>query len=79
VIDGMDCTCAARSEDECGCDADWTTQEVADLREEVKQLREAAVALDNYIMNSSSIEMLFMEDDDCPLTKLREGIKSINN
>ena len=39
-INGMDCTCAARSEYECGCDADWTTQEVHDLREEVKQLRE---------------------------------------
>jgi hypothetical protein len=43
-IDGIDCICAARSEYECACDADWTTQEVYDLREEVRQLRKAASA-----------------------------------
>jgi len=41
MIDGGDCTCAAWHESECACDADWTTQEVYDLREEVQQLREA--------------------------------------
>jgi hypothetical protein len=42
MSDGMDCNCGAYGEHECCCGADWTTQEVYDLREEVKQLREAA-------------------------------------
>jgi hypothetical protein len=42
MSDGIDCNCGAYSEHECGCGADWTTQEVYDLLEEVKQLREAA-------------------------------------
>jgi hypothetical protein len=41
MSDGMDCNCGAYGEHECGCGVDWTTQEVYDLREEVKQLREA--------------------------------------
>jgi hypothetical protein len=39
MIDGMDCTCYAQSENECGCDADWTTQEVVDLRKAVRDLK----------------------------------------
>lgn len=35
------------------------------------ELRGAASALEEYISSSSSIEMLFTEDGDCPLTKLR--------
>ena len=46
-------------------------EEIKALQEEVKQLREAASALEEYISSSSSIEMLFTEDGDCPLTKLR--------
>jgi hypothetical protein len=42
MSDGIDCNCSAYGEHECCCGADWTTQEVYDLREEVKQLREAA-------------------------------------
>jgi uncharacterized protein YktA (UPF0223 family) len=38
MINGYDCTCFARSEYECACDADWTTQEVADLRRVVRDL-----------------------------------------
>jgi hypothetical protein len=34
MADGKGCTCAAHSESECGCDADWTPQEVYDLRRE---------------------------------------------
>ena len=41
MADGKGCKCAARSESECGCDADWTPQEVYDLRTENKQLKEA--------------------------------------
>ena len=40
-MEGVDCVCMAHHENECGCGADWTTSEVYDLREEVKQLREA--------------------------------------
>jgi hypothetical protein len=41
MADGKGCTCAAHSESECGCDADWTPQEVYDLRAENERLREA--------------------------------------
>ena len=37
MADGMDCTCAAWSENECCCGADWTTQEMYDLREQLKE------------------------------------------
>jgi hypothetical protein len=39
MADGKGCKCAAYSESECGCDADWTPQEVYDLRAEVARLR----------------------------------------
>ena len=45
MINGMDCTCAAYGEYECGCGADWTTQEVYDLREEIEQLKAQIVIL----------------------------------
>ena len=32
MADGKGCKCAAYSESECACDADWTPQEVYDLR-----------------------------------------------
>ena len=38
---GMGCQCAARSEGECGCDADWTPSEVHDLRARLKEARES--------------------------------------
>jgi hypothetical protein len=41
MADGKGCTCAAHSESECGCDADWTPQEVYDLRAENERLKEA--------------------------------------
>lgn len=41
MADGKGCKCEARSESECGCDADWTPQEVYDLRTENEQLKEA--------------------------------------
>jgi hypothetical protein len=41
MADGKGCKCAAHSESECGCDADWTPQEVYDLRAEIERLREA--------------------------------------
>jgi hypothetical protein len=41
MADGKGCKCAAYSESECGCDADWTPQEVYDLRAENERLKEA--------------------------------------
>ena len=41
VGDGVGCKCEARSEAECGCDADWTPQEIYDLRAENERFREA--------------------------------------
>ena len=41
MADGKGCKCAAYSESECACDADWTPQEVYDLRAENERLREA--------------------------------------
>ena len=32
MSNGRGCNCAARSSHECGCDADWTSQETIDLR-----------------------------------------------
>ena len=39
MADGKGCKCAARSESECGCDADWTPQELIDARAEIARLR----------------------------------------
>lgn len=41
MADGKGCKCAAHSESECGCDADWTPQAVYDLRAENERLKEA--------------------------------------
>lgn len=41
MADGKGCKCAAHSKSECGCDADWTPQEVYDLRAENERLKEA--------------------------------------
>jgi len=38
VADGRGCICAAYSSHECACDADWTPQEVYDLRKKIKEL-----------------------------------------
>ena len=40
-IPGEDCQCSAYNESECGCDADWTSREVYDLREQRDRLAEA--------------------------------------
>jgi hypothetical protein len=39
MADGKGCKCAAHSESECACDADWTPQEVFDLRSAAELLR----------------------------------------
>lgn len=39
MSDGKGCKCAAYDESECGCDADWTPQELVDARAEIARLR----------------------------------------
>lgn len=39
MADGKGCTCNAVCDSECCCGADWTPQEVYDLRAEVVSLR----------------------------------------
>jgi len=39
MTDGKGCKCAAYDESECGCDADWTPQELIDARAEIARLR----------------------------------------
>lgn len=41
MADGKGCVCHAYCEYECACGADWTPQEVYDLRAEVERLRDA--------------------------------------
>ena len=43
-MNGVDCVCMARHENECGCDADWTTSEVRQLENRVAEL-EAVLGL----------------------------------
>ena len=39
MSNGQGCTCNAWSENECACGADWTPQEVYDLRAENNRLK----------------------------------------
>jgi hypothetical protein len=39
MADGKGCTCGAYDQSECGCAADWTPQEVYDLRDELQRLK----------------------------------------
>ena len=43
-MNGVDCVCWAHHENECGCDADWTTSEVRQLENRVAEL-EAVLGL----------------------------------
>jgi hypothetical protein len=45
MADGIGCKCSARDISECGCDADWTPQEVYDLRARIAELEGAYGAL----------------------------------
>ena len=49
MADGKGCICHAYYSGECACDADWTTQEVLDLRAVVVASMEAIVAAMPYI------------------------------
>ena len=41
MSDGKECQCAARCEAECACDADWTPEEIYQLRAENQALKDA--------------------------------------
>jgi len=45
MSNGKGCRCNAHCEHECCCDADWTTKEVYDLRDEVARLTAEVAAL----------------------------------
>jgi hypothetical protein len=45
MADGKGCKCAAYDESECGCDADWTPQELVDARAEIERLRATICAI----------------------------------
>jgi len=55
LSDGRGCECGAHNEHECGCGVDWTRQEVYDLREEVKQLRENIAAITFTSIDTSQV------------------------
>jgi ribosomal protein L1 len=42
---GKDCSCAAYSESECACGADWIDSEVYELREKIAKLESALIRL----------------------------------
>jgi len=54
MADGKDCKCWAHGECECGCGADWTPQEIYDLRSKLKEAEEKISARDGYIGNLES-------------------------
>lgn len=53
MADGIGCTCFASYQGECACDADWTPQEVYDLRAKVDYY--SKLALDNSLAYSKKI------------------------
>lgn len=66
MSDGKNCKCAARSSYECACDADWTPQEVYDLREEL------ATCKDSY--GRVCFEILAMQKESDELKRIKASI-----
>jgi hypothetical protein len=52
--DGADCTCAAYSEAECACDADWTAAATYMLHAEVDRLLGICTAAHDRILRGDS-------------------------
>ena len=63
MSNGIGCICAAYGECECACGADWTDQEVYDLREEVAGLRKALYELLKYCYQFNSGEAFLITDE----------------
>ena len=47
MSNGMGCTCAARFENQCCCDADWTPQIVYDQQKRIEKLEAALRWIDD--------------------------------
>jgi hypothetical protein len=62
MTDGKDCNCAAYGEHECACGADWTPQEVYDLRKEKETLIKIANDLCEIIETQRQSGCLDAED-----------------
>ena len=62
--EGQGCECGAYGEHECGCGADWTPNEVYELRDEVTVLRKALNDLLNDCINfdGGTLTPIFMEN-----------------
>ena len=80
---GDKCNCAALSESECMCDADWTDPEIYELRAKVAELEARILDLDEY--NQSAMDMVrdqaecIVELYDELKTAKRDGIISAVN
>ena len=79
MSDGEGCRCADRSESECGCDADWTPQELVDARDEIARLRltdeeRAALrdAIGFYINEWGATDDLVVNDS--PICRILRGL-----
>jgi hypothetical protein len=76
MSDGKGCRCAAHSESECGCDADWTPQELIDARAEIARLRDAIRRLAEQDATLSVIDGAVYIDMDATLTDAeREAVE----
>ena len=75
MADGMGCKCGAYGECECGCDADWTPQEVYDLKKQNAILREG---LEFYAGGLHYTEFTVMPKATREITE-KDKIKMIND
>ena len=66
MSNGRGCNCAARSSHECGCDADWTSQETIDLRAKLASAEKVLEAINDFKMI-------------CEHTHLREKLSPLQN
>lgn len=48
---GMDCTCSAYGESECGCGVDWTDSRIYKLESRIKILEETILKLEAEVAN----------------------------
>lgn len=64
MADGYDCTCAAHSENECCCGADWTPQETYDLRDQLaaSKQREAELVAHVERLRGTMNDLLMIPD-----------------
>ena len=49
MADGYDCTCAAHSENECCCGADWTPKGTYDLRDQLAASKQREAELSAHV------------------------------